>query len=115
MLRKLLARGLLFALATAVLASAITLKHRAAQRSFANDEAPRSDADPITGERVDAGQVAIKPTTHCNTLWRKNQERFFGSSEPRADERVLLCRPSKPHEPGGFNAGGNGRKRVALR
>lgn len=87
MLRKLIARDLVFALAAAVLASAIVLKHRAGQRLLANPEAPAPTAHPLTSELLWCKRLgpdqAVDPG--CKTAWRKNQERFFGSVESRAN------------------------------
>jgi conjugative transfer region protein TrbK len=88
MREKPIARGLLFALAAAVLATAITLKHRAGQRSLANPEAPTPTAHPLTSDLLRCKRTgpdqAVDPG--CKTAWRKSQERFFGSDQSRANE-----------------------------
>ena len=68
-----IARGLLFALAAAVLATAITLKHRASQRSLANAEVPASVAE-FRCRQQGFGQVH---EPECNQVWRKSQERIL--------------------------------------
>lgn len=88
MREKPIARGLVFALAAAVLATAITLKHRADQRLLASPEPPAPTDHPLTSELLwckrPGPDQAVDPG--CKTAWRKNQERFFGSDESRANE-----------------------------
>ena len=91
MLAKSTARGLLFALAAAVLATAITLKHRAGQRSLANPKVPTPTAHPLTSDLLRCKRTgpdqAVDPA--CKTTWRKNHERFFGSDESRETSAPL--------------------------
>lgn len=97
MLAKSTARGLLFALAAVVLATAITLKHRAGQRSLANPKAPTPTAHPLTSDLLRCKRTgpdqAVDPA--CKTTWRKNHERFFGSGESRANDTGVSLPPER--------------------
>ena len=71
MLRKLIARVLLFALATAVTTTAIPLMYGTDEWSAANTEAPPSS---------DEFRCRLFPnrTSDCHQVWRNSQGRFLG-------------------------------------
>jgi conjugative transfer region protein TrbK len=98
MLRKLIARGLLFALAAAVLATAIALKQRASQRLLASPEPPTPTAHPLTSEflrRQRSGpDQAVAPD--CKTAWCKNQERTSAPMNRAQTRPAFLCRRTEP-------------------